>query len=197
VEETGDGAIIHAVLCGHTHRFEELVRRYERPLFRVAISRLHDRGAAEDVVQETMLNAFKSLHTYDSQYNFRTWLWTILINQCRTNHRKTLTPDGRQQRTVNELDRVADQYVDRELDPVQFAINNEQSRLLESRLADLPDQEAHALRLRFFGGLKFQEIADVMQYSLSTAKNHVRQGLTRMTESMQANPNSVHESTER
>jgi RNA polymerase sigma-70 factor (ECF subfamily) len=45
--------------------------------------------------------------------------------------------------------------------------------------------QADALRLRFFGGLKFQEIADAMQCSLNTAKNRVRWGLMRMAELMQ------------
>ena len=98
---------------------------------------------------------------------------------------------------VNELDHVADQHVDPQSDPLQTAINNEQSRLLESKLSELPDPQADALRLRFFGNLKFQEIADVMQYSLSTAKNHVRQGLVRMSENMQAQRNSIPESSGR
>lgn len=196
MEEMGDGAIIHAVLCGQTQRFEELVRRYEVALLRVAVSQLHDRTAAEDAVQETMLSAFKSLNTYDSRYNFRTWLWTILINQCRSFRRKQLTPDGRQRRTVNELDQVAQHHVDGETGPVQSAMNNERSRLLETELSQLPGQQADALRLRFFGGLKFQEIADVMQYSLSSAKNHVRQGLATLSQSLQAGNQTVQESSE-
>lgn len=181
MNDPSDGTIIHEVLQGNSQRFEDLVRRYEGPLLRVAISRLHERSAAEDAVQETMLSAFKSLATYDSRFSFRTWLWTILINQCRNLRRKTMTPDGRQLRTVNELDNFAERHIDEQADPVQFAIHNERTRQLESMLQTLPEYQADALRLRFFGGLKFQEIADVMEYSLSTAKSHVRQGLTSLT----------------
>ena len=143
-----------------------------------------------------MLSAFKSLNTYDSRYNFRTWLWTILINQCRSHRRKQMTPDGRQRRTVNELHTAGQQHVDRQNDPVQFAINNEQSVQLETGLSQLSPQVADALRLRFFGGLKFQEIADVMQYSLSTAKNHVRQGLIDLGNTLEADTPSVQEFNE-
>jgi len=58
----------------------------------------------------------------------------------------------------------------------------ERSQLLDSLLAKLPEGQADALRLRFFGGLKFQEIAEAMGCSLSTAKNRVRWGLTKMAE---------------
>jgi RNA polymerase sigma-70 factor (ECF subfamily) len=52
-------------------------------------------------------------------------------------------------------------------------------------LARLPAAQADALRLRFFGGLKFQEIADTMPCSLNTAKNRVRDGLARMAEMLE------------
>ena len=58
----------------------------------------------------------------------------------------------------------------------------ERSELLDSLLGKLPEPQADALRLRFFGGLKFHEIADAMECSLSTAKNRVRWGLTKMAE---------------
>ena len=63
--------------------FAELVRRYRPALVRVASSRLGMPEGAEDVVQETFLAAFKSRRTFDERFGFRTWLWTILLNQCR------------------------------------------------------------------------------------------------------------------
>ena len=58
----------------------------------------------------------------------------------------------------------------------------ERSELLDALLAKLPETQADALRLRFFGGLKFQEIAEAMGCSLSSAKNRVRWGLTKLAE---------------
>ena len=66
--------------------------------------------------------------------------------------------------------------------PHQGAHNEE----LESLLARLPEAQADALRLRFFGELKFQEIADAMGCSLATAKNRVRWGLTTLSSMMQS-----------
>jgi RNA polymerase sigma-70 factor (ECF subfamily) len=56
----------------------------------------------------------------------------------------------------------------------------ERAEQLNRELAGLPPEQADALRLRFFGGLKFQEIADVQQCSLTSAKNRVRWGLLKM-----------------
>jgi RNA polymerase sigma-70 factor (ECF subfamily) len=60
-------------------------------------------------------------------------------------------------------------------------LQKERGELLEQLLAELPQPQADALRLRFYGGLKFQEIADAMGCSLSSAKNRVRWGLEKMS----------------
>ena len=61
----------------------------------------------------------------------------------------------------------------------------ERAEQLEAILDQLSEVQADALRLRFFGGLRFQEIADLMQCSLNTAKSRVKCGLTRMAELLQ------------
>ncbi|MCA9201766.1 MAG: RNA polymerase sigma factor, partial [Planctomycetales bacterium] len=88
IQQPSDGTLIAEVLTGRRERFAVLVDRYQAPLIRVARSRLGRHDWAEDVVQETFLCAFKSLASYNSQYSFRTWLWTILLNQCRRHVQK-------------------------------------------------------------------------------------------------------------
>jgi RNA polymerase sigma-70 factor (ECF subfamily) len=137
-------------------------------------------------VQETFLCAFKSLHTYNSQYSFRTWLWTILLNQCRRQLKKFsrgLFIGAWCQPTSDDDLRaaLADQLKSDEPPSARMA-TQERSELLDTLLAKLPEGQADALRLRFFGGLKFHEIAETMGCSLSTAKNRVRWGLTKMAE---------------
>jgi len=78
--------------------------------------------------------------------------------------------------------------------PVGQVLKRERSQLLEQHLSDLPSMQADALRLRFFAGLKFHEIADAMGCSLSTAKNRVRCGLTKMGQSLSSYELSTSES---
>lgn len=167
---------------GETEMFAELVRRYQQPLARVAHSRLGRADWAEDVVQESFLAAFKSRATYDARYSFRTWLWTILLRQCHGHYQ-------RRQRSVPIEPLSADDHRDAfEASPASSAaplaqlLAKERAAQLEMLLARLPLPQADALRLRFFAGLKFHEIADAMQCSLNTAKNRVRAGLLRLAE---------------
>ncbi len=183
--ESSDAALMARVNAGDSECFAELVRRYQAPLRRVARSRLGRAEWAEDVVQETFLAAFKSSASFDPRYSFRTWLWTILLHQCHGHFQ-------RRQRSVpvQPLSHECRESVaqDDSLDgaPLARLLARERSAQLEALLGQLTLAQADALRLRFFGGLKFQEIADAMQCSLNTAKNRVRAGLTRMAELIDA-----------
>lgn len=170
------------VKAGKTDQFAELVRRYRPALVRVARGRLGRGDWAEEAVQETFLSAFKSAHTYDERFSFRTWLWTILLNQCRTqlkrrgrNHVLAWTDAGAGQ-SLSLDDAPHDQLPS----PASLLISRERTELIERLLARLPEKEADALRLRFFGELKFQEIADAVSCSLATAKNRVKSGLLKL-----------------
>jgi RNA polymerase sigma-70 factor (ECF subfamily) len=185
-DSSPDGTLIDAVLGGDREQFAVLVGRYQTALLRMAESRLGRRDWAEDVVQETFLCAFKSLHTYDSQFSFRTWLWTIALNQCRRHHqRRARTPHVH---TWSEAGADAGDQAKRDClecaqaTPHDSLLAKERSQQLHALLAELPEEQADALRLRFFGELKFQEIADAMHCSLSSAKNRVRWGLLKMSQ---------------
>jgi RNA polymerase sigma-70 factor (ECF subfamily) len=175
-----DGMLIDAVLAGKREAFAHLVTRYQGPLLRAAISRLGQRALAEDVVQETFLCALKWLHTYDSRYSFRTWLWTILLNQCarqgkrEARHAAAAEPGG----GVPAPPAAA---ACAERSPLEQVLAREDGRMVHELLARLPEAQADALRLRFFGGLTFPEIAAAMKCSESGAKNRVKLGLLQLS----------------
>jgi RNA polymerase sigma-70 factor (ECF subfamily) len=183
-----DGSIVDAVLSGDRDRFALLVERYQGPLRRMAENRLGRSDWAEDVVQESFLCAFKSLHTYDSRYSFRTWLWTIVLNQCRRHYQRharrpsvtSWTECGRSRRPGDAADGCASQ----EATPPESLLAKERNERLAALLSRLPEEQADALRLRFFGGLKYHEIASAMPCSLSSAKNRVRWGLSKLSDMM-------------
>lgn len=182
-----DQELMRRVQQGETALFAEIVRRYQPALLRVARSRLGRPDRAEDAVQETFLAAFKARDTYRDAYSFRTWLWTILLNKCR----RSWGGETREPRVFCWTDEASgheqpalDQArpAGRGEQPFERVLARERSELLEASLAALPTVQADALRLRFFGGLKFEEIAETMQCSLGTAKNRVRWGLMRMAD---------------
>ena len=184
---TSDASLIEAVMRGDARRFDEIVRRYEPALSRVARSRLQTHQLAEEAVQETFLWAFKSLHTYDSKYSFRTWLWTILLNRCRRirlKHHRDPRVVVWSDHVVADAESQSLQQVDPQPLPDEQLQHQEKSDRIEAFLRRLPENQAQALRLRFFAGLKYQVIADTMGCSLSTAKNRVRWGLEKMSRLM-------------
>lgn len=186
-----DQTLMRRVQAGEPALFAELVRRYQPALLRVARSRLGRSDWAEDAVQETFLAAFQGRATYREPYSFRTWLWTILLNKCR----RSWSGQTREPRVLCWSDETAGgghvsideaRLADRAEQPLERVLARERVDLLESSLAALPLVQADALRLRFFGGLKFEEIAETMQCSLGTAKNRVRWGLMRLADRVHA-----------
>lgn len=181
-----DVELMRRAQAGCDDCFAELVGRHRAAMFRVARSRLGQRELAEEAVQETFLAAYKGRATFDPQRSLRTWLWTILLNQCRGRLRRRARRPQVQSwsdtvENQSETERDAE-LPGREPAPWDRLLADEQRARLDGLLARLSPAQADALRLRFFGSLKFQEIADAMGCSLATAKNRVRWGLLRLSD---------------
>lgn len=180
-----DGELVAEILAGQVDRFGALVGRYEGALRRVAVSRLGRHDWAEEVVQETFLALFRGLSTYDSRFSFRTWLWTILLNQCRRRQgyegREPRVWSWSEQTPANDssISPIEESHCPQP-EPIAALLANERAEQLQRLLETLPESQADALRLRFFGELKFQEIAEALGCSLLTAKNRVKAGLLKL-----------------
>jgi RNA polymerase sigma-70 factor, ECF subfamily len=159
-----DARIMEESAAGRVERFAEIVARHQSPLFRVAVSRLGDRTAAEDAVQETFLAAFRGRKSYSSDRPFRPWLWTIHKNVCEECARKE------KKHRSTTLDRVS----------ANVCEATEERLFVRELLEGLPAEQAEAVRLRFFGSLTYDEIAAVQDCPTPTAKNRVRYALQKL-----------------
>jgi RNA polymerase sigma-70 factor (ECF subfamily) len=176
-----DWLLIAAALEGEEQAFALLVDRYQAALLKAAVSRLGRRELAEEAVQEAFLCAHRWLATYDSQFSFRTWLWTILLNQCsRKAKSESRHPVGSAEPTTADLANYEPFSSQRQ--PLDELLSNETSEQVHELLARLPEVQADALRLRFFGGLTFPEIAATMGISEPGAKHRVKTGLVKLGE---------------
>jgi len=182
--QPSDGKLVAAVRAGDVESFELLVRRHRRKLLSTAFTRLGNITQAEDAVQETFLSAFRSMSTYDSRWSFRSWLWSILINQCRNEYRKT------KRRNATTIDH---EESEKEIPPERRLIRNEQLQVVSELMKRLPPPQAEAIQLRFFGEMKYEEIANTMQCGLTTAKNRVRVGLEKLSRWMQSSPSDAND----
>jgi RNA polymerase sigma-70 factor (ECF subfamily) len=159
-----DARIMEETAAGRIERFPELVARHQSSLFRVAISRLGNRSAAEDAVQETFLAVFRGRKSFRADRPFRPWMWTIHRNVCDA----SLKSEQRHQSAP--LERIASSAA-----PV-----GEDQLLVRDLLERLPKEQAEAVRLRFFGSLTYDEIAAVQECPTPTAKNRVRYALAKL-----------------
>jgi len=170
------------VRSGQVEMFDELVRRHHASMLRAAVSKLRDQAVAEEAVQDAFLAAYAYRSTFRLELSFRGWLWTILLNTCRKMARREL---GRADRAgaLPEIPQSSEPCSSG--DALSRLVKAEQTELLFRRLDELPEVQADALRLRFFGELKFDEIAHAMNCSPNGAKQRVRTGLERLSATLQ------------
>ena len=166
-----DVELMLQVQRGDRNAFGELVERYRSALTRVARSKISDADTADDIVQETFLAVYGARQTYNPKFAVRTWVWTILLNLCR----KHLARQQKQATRMSKLG-VLCSTVSQESGLTELHLSERRDEIA-AVLDELPEAQADALRLRFFGELKFSEIADAMGSSVSGAKVRVRKGL--------------------
>jgi RNA polymerase sigma-70 factor (ECF subfamily) len=155
---------------------EELVR-WERPIFALAYRTLGREEDARDVTQETFLRAFRALPGFKGDAKFSSWLYRIALNLCRDWMRKdrrtpvVAVPEG-----VNVEQLVSENHQSASVE--DLAARAELSRGVAKAMEHLPEEQRTAILLKEYHGLTFQEIADMTNCPLSTAKTRVYQGLT-------------------
>lgn len=165
-----DQVLMQRVQAGEHAPFAELVDRYRPRLLRFSQSSLRDSQLAEDVVQETFLAVFQSRQTYNPAFAFNTWVWTILLNLVRRTRGRIAKRQVRE--ALSHSSRSAS----------STGQPHEDREQLDHWLTQIPEAEADALRLRYFGELSFDQIAASMESSVSGAKLRVRNGLERLSE---------------
>jgi RNA polymerase sigma-70 factor (ECF subfamily) len=172
-----DEELVARSRAGDTDSFNHLVRRWERQIFALAYRTLGREEDARDVTQETFLRAFRALPGFKGDAKFSSWLYRIALNLCRDWIRRdrrapmVAVPEGME---IHEL--AADRQ---DVPSVEdLAARAELSGAVAAAMELLPAEQRHAIILKEYQGLTFQEIAELMNCPLSTAKTRLYQGLT-------------------
>lgn len=145
--------------AGDTGAFEELVRRHERPVYRLARSLLARSGDAEDAAQEAFLRLYRALRRLDPARPVAPYLYRLTVNVCRDLERRRRRDRG----TVALEDLApAREPADRRPDPSAAAVLAEERRIVTAALRSLPPRQRAALVLRDVQGLSTREVAEVL-----------------------------------
>jgi RNA polymerase sigma-70 factor (ECF subfamily) len=173
---------------GDTAAFASLVRRYERELFGYLRRYLGESNLAEDVFQ----NTFLQLHLKSSQYQpgnpVRPWLYTIATHQAidalrrNSRHQAVSLDDQREATSEGDCQRLIDLLQDREPEPFEQAHEQEQRERIRATVDQLPDFLRQVLIMAYYQGLKYREIADILEIPVGTVKSRLHAALVRLHE---------------
>lgn len=168
---------------GDARAFDELLARYQKPLFQFIYRSVGVVAVAEDVLQDTFMRVIRNNSTYQQQAKFSTWIYTIARNLCvdharrgkHRNHASLDAPMGGDDASTL-LDRQASHEADQaaQLGDAQF------NAALQKLLGQLPEEQREVFVLREIQDLSFKEIAEIAGISENTAKSRMRYALEKL-----------------
>jgi RNA polymerase sigma-70 factor, ECF subfamily len=163
-----DEQVVAEVLAGHTALFEVLMRRHNERVYRAARAIVHDEREAEDVMQQSYVNAYANLRQFDRRAKFSTWLTRIAINEALARVRK-----------AGRLSPLDDDQAPEPMpsepppDPERIAFSAELRGLLESAIDALPTSSRAVFMLRQVEGLSTAETAETLELSEDVVKTRL------------------------
>jgi RNA polymerase sigma-70 factor (ECF subfamily) len=163
--------LVTQALAGSQSAFEQIVRRYQRPIISLIARMTGDRARAEDLAQETFVKAFRRLAAFDTTRRLSSWLFRIARNTAIDALRRS-HPQAASIHTASAASGDAPDVLT--IPPAPDPVEQEAlGRALQAALAGLrPDYRA-AIVLRYEEGLSFDDIANVLGVAEATARSHV------------------------
>jgi RNA polymerase sigma-70 factor (ECF subfamily) len=168
--EVEDRDLIEKSRKGDVDAFNVLVSRWEKRVFTYLIRNTGDREDALDLAQDTFLKAYRGLSSLTDVERFPQWLFRIAHNEAMSMHRR-----GRLQ--VAEGEDLEQTDADSNGPARSLGNRMETTLMVEQALAGLPPEQREAVTLKVYQGFKFDEIAEIVDCPVSTAKSRVYAGL--------------------
>jgi RNA polymerase sigma-70 factor (ECF subfamily) len=165
-----DGELVARSKTGDLQAFGELVRRYQKPVYRIVLRMVRSPDDADDLTQDTFVRAHRGLKTFREEFDFHPWLYRIAVNQAINFINK------RKRQAAVDIDDVPEGDVKSGPEPespFQAASRQELLGRLEEALQRLPEEQRTVFLLRVQEGLSYEEIADTMQTPKGTVMSRL------------------------
>lgn len=133
----------------------------------------------EDLVQDTFTRALKNLGNFRQESSVRTWLYSIAHSVYKNHLRSIQTQKNQKSQSLEEKEmepELLQHFKDPNLTPDKALVLSEAQIQLRKALSELPSQMLHCMIFRYYHGLSYREIAQVMNLSINTVKSHLFQG---------------------
>jgi RNA polymerase sigma-70 factor, ECF subfamily len=187
VQPDADAALMLRVKRGDRAAFTELVEKYKQPVMNFVYRSLRDETEAEDVAQNVFLQVYKSRARYERTAKFSTWLFTIARNLCLNEiRRRSRHPaESLEEKYSESEDQPSRQYEDKKIFlPTENALHGELAKKIDDALAELPENQRTAILLCRQEELSYEEIAEVLDCSLSATKSLIHRGRETLKEKL-------------
>jgi RNA polymerase sigma-70 factor, ECF subfamily len=174
--EFSDGQLVEEAIAGSAVAFEQLVARYERLVFKVALGCTGQRDSAMDVLQNVFLKVYRNLSGFRTEGSFKNWIAKIAMNESVNWIRSQKRHRGEN----------LDEAVSAALSPAQEGSvrDRETWKIIKQSMKKLKPMYAAAIALRYFEGLSVREIADALGCKEGTVKSMLFRSLQEMRVSM-------------
>jgi RNA polymerase sigma-70 factor (ECF subfamily) len=175
--DLSDGMAVTRARSGDSDAFRTLVERHSRSVFRLAFRMTGNEQDAEDVVQESMLRAYKQLGKFDERASFGTWLYRIAANcsldlvrsRKRRSQNQALEPEGDR----GEMENPVLVVPSADPNPERMTLSGEVRERLTAAMGDLSSTERSAFVLRHFEGMCIEDISRALGCQPGAAKHSV------------------------
>jgi RNA polymerase sigma-70 factor (ECF subfamily) len=174
-----EARILRGLRAGIDGAYQELIDRYEQPIFNMVYRLLGNQTDACDVVQEVFLKVFRSVHSFREQSSLRTWIYRIAVNEAH-NHRRWFARHCRREVPIEKDRPDCDYSIELAQDPGRSpydqALDSETRAIVEKALTKINPLFRTAVVLRDIQNMSYEEIADILQISLGTVKSRILRG---------------------
>src|SRR6201996_5187244 len=174
-----DARILRGLRAGVDQAYEELIQRFQQPVYSVVYRLLGNPNDASDVVQDVFLKIFRSVGSFREQSSLRTWIYRIAVNEAH-NHRRWFSRHCRREVSLEnereEQTQVLELAADPGPSPYDQALDSETRTLIEQALTHINPSFRTAVVLRDIENLSYEEIAEILQLSLGTVKSRILRG---------------------
>jgi RNA polymerase sigma-70 factor (ECF subfamily) len=167
-----DGELVENAILGREDSFEELVRRYQRPIVNYVYRMLGNYDSALDVTQEIFIKVYNSMGRYRAEFKFSTWLYKISHNAA-IDHLRRNSNHNQSVELENEDGTVRIQYEDKRISPEKERELGEWREEIQRVVKRLPSGYRELIILRHTNDLSYDEIAEITNLPLGTVKNRL------------------------
>lgn len=174
--DSEDIEVIEKVLAGDTEAFSVIIKKYQEKTFNYVYSQVKDYDEALDITQEIFIMTIEALRSFRRESKFSTWFYSIMVNYCK-NYRKK----NRRYNLVSINGSKGDeeynlQLPDERENPEKEVVMNDSLRIVREEIGKLPDDYRDILLLRDIEGLSYNEVAEILDISLSNVKVRIHRG---------------------